>query len=72
MDDITEQQDVSREISDAISRPYGETFDEVHKYIFYTVNSHYFSCQVPFHDASYLLKQTLSASVSLFLVVMLQ
>ncbi|KAM6900346.1 charged multivesicular body protein 4c [Xenentodon cancila] len=28
MQDITEQQDVAREISDAISRPFGETFDE--------------------------------------------
>lgn len=26
--DITEQQDVAREISDAISRPFGDTFDE--------------------------------------------
>lgn len=29
MADITEQQDVAQEISDAISRPSGETFDEV-------------------------------------------
>ena len=29
MQDITEQQDVAREISDAISRPTGEEFDEV-------------------------------------------
>lgn len=29
MADITEQQDVAQEISDAISRPFGETFDEV-------------------------------------------
>ncbi|KAK1885575.1 Charged multivesicular body protein 4c [Dissostichus eleginoides] len=28
MQDITEQQDVAREISDAISGPFGETFDE--------------------------------------------
>ncbi|XP_041817562.1 charged multivesicular body protein 4c [Chelmon rostratus] len=28
MQDITEQQDVAQEISDAISRPFGETFDE--------------------------------------------
>ncbi|CAI5672977.1 unnamed protein product [Oreochromis niloticus] len=28
MADITEQQDVAQEISDAISRPFGETFDE--------------------------------------------
>lgn len=29
MQDITEQQDTAREISEAISRPFGETFDEV-------------------------------------------
>lgn len=29
MADITEQQDVAREISDAISRPFGDEFDEV-------------------------------------------
>lgn len=29
MQDITDQQDVAQEISDAISRPFGETFDEV-------------------------------------------
>lgn len=29
MDDIQEQQDVAKEISDAISRPFGEEFDEV-------------------------------------------
>lgn len=29
MQDITEQQDVAQEINDAISRPFGETFDEV-------------------------------------------
>lgn len=29
MHDITEQQDVAQEISEAISRPFGETFDEV-------------------------------------------
>ncbi|XP_068160363.1 charged multivesicular body protein 4c [Antennarius striatus] len=28
MDDITEQQDVAKEISEAISRPFGETYDE--------------------------------------------
>ncbi|XP_077365377.1 charged multivesicular body protein 4c [Festucalex cinctus] len=28
MEDINEQQDVAREINDAISRPYGETYDE--------------------------------------------
>lgn len=28
MDDIQEQQDVAKEISDAISRPFGEEFDE--------------------------------------------
>ncbi|GAA6215079.1 charged multivesicular body protein 4c-like [Lates japonicus] len=28
MQDITEQQDVAQEINDAISRPFGETFDE--------------------------------------------
>ncbi|XP_019942889.2 charged multivesicular body protein 4c [Paralichthys olivaceus] len=28
MQDITEQQDVAQEISEAISRPFGETFDE--------------------------------------------
>ncbi|XP_061569361.1 charged multivesicular body protein 4c [Cololabis saira] len=28
MQDITEQQDVAQEISDAISRPFGKTFDE--------------------------------------------
>ncbi|XP_042371324.1 charged multivesicular body protein 4c-like, partial [Plectropomus leopardus] len=28
MDDITEQQDVAREISEAISGPFGETYDE--------------------------------------------
>lgn len=31
MDDINEQQDLAKEISDAISRPSGEMFDEVHK-----------------------------------------
>lgn len=29
MDDIQEQQDLSREINDAISRPFGDEFDEV-------------------------------------------
>lgn len=29
MQDITEQQDTAREISEAISRPFGEAFDEV-------------------------------------------
>ncbi|XP_019721831.1 charged multivesicular body protein 4c-like [Hippocampus comes] len=28
MEDINEQQDVAREINEAISRPYGETYDE--------------------------------------------
>lgn len=30
MEDINEQQDVAREINEAISRPYGETYDEVY------------------------------------------
>lgn len=29
MQDITEQQDVAREISEAISSPFGDTYDEV-------------------------------------------
>lgn len=29
MQDITEQQDVAREISEAISGPFGEAFDDV-------------------------------------------
>lgn len=29
MQDITEQQDRAQEISDAISRPFGEVYDEV-------------------------------------------
>ena len=29
MQDITEQQEVAQEICDAISRPFGEVFDEV-------------------------------------------
>lgn len=32
MQDVTEQQDTAREISEAISRPFGETFDEVHTF----------------------------------------
>lgn len=32
MQDVTEQQDMAREISEAISRPFGETFDEVHTF----------------------------------------
>lgn len=34
MQDITEQQDVAREISEAISGPFGEQFDEVYVYPF--------------------------------------
>lgn len=30
MQDITEQQEVAQEISDAISKPFGDQFDEVH------------------------------------------
>lgn len=33
MQDITEQQDVAQEINDAISRPFGETFDEVDTFL---------------------------------------
>lgn len=29
MQDITEQQEVAQEISDAISKPFGDQFDEV-------------------------------------------
>lgn len=36
MQDITEQQDTAREISEAISRPFGETFDEVYTFPTYS------------------------------------
>lgn len=35
MQDITEQQDVAREISEAISGPFGDTFDEVEIFWFF-------------------------------------
>lgn len=34
MQDITEQQDVAKEISEAISGPFGETYDEVEIFYF--------------------------------------
>ena len=45
MQDITEQQDRAQEISDAISRPFGEVYDEVkvinfNKLLYQTNNDH--------------------------------
>lgn len=54
MQDITEQQDVAREISEAISGPFGEQFDEVSSvfhFIFYLYRWVFF-CLIYFYSWS--------------------